>query len=253
MKSTIKSFCIAFSMFSKIPMPQFEWKEKEMRHMVVFFPFVGVVIGIITYGWYFLCKSFEINNLCFSLVGAAIPLIITGGIHIDGYMDTMDALHSYQDKDRKLEILKDPHIGAFSVIYLLIYYLFYIAAYSMVDNSTSIILLGLGFWLSRVLSGIGILTFPCAKKDGLMYLFATQTEQKIVKGILYFQGILCTAILLYVSPIVGTIMLVASILTFCFYGWKSKKEFGGITGDTSGWFTTLCEGVIIIIIALGSI
>ena len=54
--------------------------------------------------------------MCFAFVGLAIILLVTGGIHMDGYMDTMDALHSYGSREKKLEILKDSHIGAFAVI-----------------------------------------------------------------------------------------------------------------------------------------
>ena len=101
----LKSFIIAFSMYSQIPMPQFEWKEEDMKYMLCFFPLVGAVIGLCLYGWEKLCTGMEINGLCRTLVGTAIPLLLTGGIHVDGYMDTMDAFHSYQSRERKIEIL----------------------------------------------------------------------------------------------------------------------------------------------------
>ena len=103
----LKSFIIAFSMYSQIPMPQFEWKEEDMKYMLCFFPLVGAVIGLCLYGWEKLCMGMEINGVCRTLVGTAIPLLLTGGIHVDGYMDTMDAFHSYQSRERKIEILKD--------------------------------------------------------------------------------------------------------------------------------------------------
>ncbi len=56
---------------------------------------------------------------------ALIPVWITGGIHLDGYADTCDALSSYGDREKKLEILKDPHCGAFAVIRLCSYFLAY--------------------------------------------------------------------------------------------------------------------------------
>ena len=58
---------------------------------------------------------------------ALIPVWITGGIHLDGYADTCDALSSYGDREKKLEILKDPHCGAFAVIRLCSYFLAYFA------------------------------------------------------------------------------------------------------------------------------
>ena len=108
----IKSFFIAFSMYSKIPMPQFEWKDEDMRYALCFFPWVGAVIGVLWYLWKWICVRFGVGTLCYTVVGTAIPILITGGFHVDGFLDTCDALHSYQPRERKLEILKDSHIGA---------------------------------------------------------------------------------------------------------------------------------------------
>ena len=116
--TVIKSFFIAFSLYSSIPVPQFTWKEEDMKYVLCFFPWVGAVIGALVYLWGRFCNHCAVGTLCYSLIGTAIPLIITGGFHVDGFMDTMDAFHSYQPRERKLEILKDSHIGAFSVIML---------------------------------------------------------------------------------------------------------------------------------------
>ena len=110
----LKAMAIAFSIYSKIPVPQFEWKEEDMEYMMCFFPWIGGVIGLFFFGWAVLCEKFAVGNVCYALIGAAIPLMISGGFHVDGYMDTMDAFHSYQSREKKLEILKDSHIGAFA-------------------------------------------------------------------------------------------------------------------------------------------
>ena len=99
-------------MYSKIPMPQFEWKEEDMRYMLCFFPWIGAVIGICLWLWAVLCEKAGIGMLAFTTIGSVIPILITGGFHVDGFMDTMDAFHSYQPREKKLEILKDSHIGA---------------------------------------------------------------------------------------------------------------------------------------------
>mgnify|MGYP000012361752 CR=1 FL=1 len=126
----IKSFFIAFSMYSKIPMPQFEWKDEDMRYALCFFPWVGAVIGVLWYLWKWICARFGVGTLCYTVVGTAIPILITGGFHVDGFLDTCDALHSYQPRERKLEILKDSHIGAFAVIMLTLYGLIFLGGFS---------------------------------------------------------------------------------------------------------------------------
>ena len=246
----IKSMIIAFSMYSRIPMPQFEWKDEDMKYMLCFFPWIGGVIGICVYLWGRTCARFEIGTFCYTVVGTAIPLLITGGFHVDGFMDTMDAFHSYQPKEKKLEILKDSHIGAFAVIMLGTYGLLYMGAFSEIQKTKILQIVCAGFWLSRTLSGISVVSFPSAKKDGLLYLFASSAQKKVVKGSLYLQGILCIGFMLWCSLRAGSIVVMTAIVTFAFYYKRCKKELGGITGDTAGYFVLICEGSMMIVTAI---
>lgn len=249
----IKAIIIAFSMYSKIPMPQFKWEEKDMRYMLCFFPWVGIVIGVCIYLWNMICVRLGIGNLCRTLIGTAIPLLITGGFHVDGFMDTMDAFHSYQPRERKLEILKDSHIGAFAVIMLACYGLLYVGAFSEISSPELLRIFCAGFALSRCLSGIGVVTFPSAKTNGMLYAFASGAHKRIVKCALYLQGILCACFMVWQSPAVGSLAVAAALAAFWYYGYRSKKELGGITGDTAGYFVLLCEGMMVFVIAAWSV
>ena len=97
------SCIIAVSMYSKIPMPNVEWTEERMRYVMCFFPLVGIVQGAALGLWLHL--ALDVLNLSVgaaALTGAAIPMLVTGGIHMDGFLDTMDAIHSYGDREKKL-------------------------------------------------------------------------------------------------------------------------------------------------------
>ncbi len=144
--SVIKSFFIAFSIYSKIPVPQFAWKEEDMRYTLCFFPWVGAVIGLCFLLWNRFAGVYGIPSTARAAVGAVLPLAISGGFHADGFMDTMDALHSYRDRERKLEILKDSHIGAFAVICFVMYELIYLGAVSMITEKEQILVLAAGFF-----------------------------------------------------------------------------------------------------------
>lgn len=246
----LKSLIIAFSTYSKIPMPQFPWKDKDMKYMLCFFPWVGAVIGGCVYLWAYLCDRFEIGSLCYALVGTAIPLLITGGFHVDGFMDTMDAFHSYQPREKKLEILKDSHVGAFAVIMLAVYGLIYVGTFSEVQDRTVLGIFCAGFFLARCLSGIAVVSFPNAKKDGLLFLFAGSAHRRIVKGALYVQGVVCIGFMLWQSLCVGGAVAVAGLCAFGYYYYRCKKELGGITGDTAGYFVLLCEGCMVVTAAV---
>ena len=215
--SVIKSFFIAFSIYSKIPVPQFAWKEEDMRYTLCFFPWVGAVIGLCFLLWNRFAGVYGIPSTARAAVGAVLPLAISGGFHADGFMDTMDALHSYRDRERKLEILKDSHIGAFAVICFVMYELIYLGAVSMITEKEQILVLAAGFFLSRTLSGIGV--------------------------------VLCVGLMLAVSVKTGALACAAAGLTYAYYRQKSYREFGGITGDLAGYFVTLCEGVMAVLVA----
>lgn len=246
----LKSLVIAFSLYSAIPMPQFTWEEEDMRYVLCFFPWIGAVIGAVLYGWGMVAQSWEIGMLCYSCIGATIPLVITGGFHVDGFMDTMDAFHSYQPRERKLEILKDSHIGAFSVIMLGLYALIYIGAFSEIEDIRALVVVGAGFFLARVLSGLAVVMFPTAKKEGMLFLFADSSQKKIVIMALLLQGIVCMAFMLYQSCIYGVFVGETAIVVFVYYYFRTKKELGGITGDTAGYFVVLCEGCMMVAVAV---
>jgi len=97
-----------------------------------------------------------------------IPFIVTGGFHVDGFMDVSDALSSFKTREEKLAILKDPHIGAFAVIRLAVCGLIYIASLIIViaSGSAAALVNGIaaGFVLSRCLSALSVLTFNRQKK-----------------------------------------------------------------------------------------
>ena len=143
---------------------------------------------------------------------------------MDGFMDTMDAFHSYQPREKKLEILKDSHIGAFSVICLVLYELVYIGAYSEISAVRRMGIVSVGFFLSRCLSGIAAVTFPGAKKEGLLYMFTSKAHERTVKTSLFLQMVAAAVLMLYIDGVTGAAVLAGAGFTFLYYYKKSKKE-----------------------------
>ena len=246
----IKSFFIAFSIFSKIPVPQFEWKEKEMKYMICFFPWIGAVIGAIYMLWCMCCRYIDMGALAFTCISVAIPLILTGGFHVDGFMDSMDAFHSWQPKERKLEILKDSHIGAFSVIMLATWGLVYVGAMSAITDIRVQWCVALGFFLSRTLSGIAVVSFSKAKKDGLASTFSNGADEKRSRLVLILEGLVCVVFFVVFGGFCGAIVCVTAGIVFWWYYCKTKKLLGGITGDTAGYFVVTCEVCMAVVAAI---
>ena len=185
----LQTIAVAFAMFSAIPVPQFDWNEKNMRYAMCAFPLIGVVIGA---AWC-VCGAMPLPGLAKAAGFALIPVWITGGIHLDGYADTCDALSSYGDREKKLEILKDPHCGAFAVIRLCSYFLAYFALCTCVSFTPRVgVLWVLALVLERALSGLAVASFPMAKNTGLAHTFATAADKTVVRRVLaVLAAVLC--------------------------------------------------------------
>ena len=99
----LNALAIAISMYSKIPAPAVDWNDKNMKYAMCFFPVVGVVTGLLQFGaGYALLTYTSCGKLLFAAVMTLIPVLVTGGIHLDGYADTIDALSSWGDREKKL-------------------------------------------------------------------------------------------------------------------------------------------------------
>ena len=136
---------------------------------------------------------------------------------------------------------KDSHIGAFAAIMLALYYMIDIAAISEIHTQKAVSALAAVFFLARCFSGIAVMTLQPAKKEGLLYTFASSAQKVRVKAALYFQAALCVVLMLLVSGWYGTAAIGAALISFFYFKKKSYKELGGITGDTAGFFVTVCE------------
>ncbi len=236
----IKAAFIGISMYSALPMPQFNWEERPLKFAIAFFPWVGIITGGLFYLWFNLAEYYSLPAFVRACVGAAIPLMVTGGIHLDGFMDTTDALRSYQSRERRLEILKDPHIGAFAVIGVIIYGLVYLPALSLIGLKGAAVL-SMGFFLSRTFSGMSVVTFQNAAGEGTLYTFSAGREGSSVKLMLLIQMCACAALMIITGGLSGVLCVCAAIAVFIYYRWRSYEVFGGITGDLAGWFLCLCE------------
>ena len=240
----LQTIAVAFAMFSALPVPQFGWNEKNMRYAMCAFPLIGLVCG----GLWCLCGILPLPDMARAAAFCLVPVAVTGGIHLDGYADTSDALSSYGDREKKLEILKDSHCGAFAVIRLCSYFIAYFGLCGSVRFTPRVGLCWtLALVLERALSGFAVAAFPLAKDTGLAHTFATaadrQTVRRFVCGasarlVLMVLAALLSAALLALG---GWALVLAAFLVFARYHVVSDKQFGGITGDLAGWFLQRAE------------
>ena len=115
MKRFWNAFCMCYSMFTALPCPYRPWDEDARDMMLVCLPIVGALLGLLWAALGALGMAWLTPALRAALI-AALPWLLTGFIHLDGYMDTCDAILSWRPLEQRLRILKDVHTGAFAVV-----------------------------------------------------------------------------------------------------------------------------------------
>lgn len=253
MKSLWNSFKAAFAMFSKIPMPMVDWKKENIKYMMCFFPFVGTAIGILTWlAGGVLGVHVALEPFFLAVILTVIPVFVTGGIHVDGLLDTSDALSSWQERTRRLEILKDSHARCLALsqpVYILSSG--WEPGISSLEIITGSVFMSLGFMMSRCLSGIGVITFPKARTDGTVAEFSRNASEIAVRNVLITMFVILAALMIWVDPVLGVLAAVSALLVFWWYHHMALKYFGGTTGDLSGFFLCICEVVMALVLAFG--
>jgi len=241
----LRSLGIAISAYSVIPVPRFDWSEENMRFSLCFLPVVGVIEGLLLLSWRFFCGRMDTGIILFASGAALIPILITGGIHMDGYCDCVDALSSRRDRAKMLEILKDPHIGAFAAIFCAAYM---IAVFGMFSEIRCAQLTGIvccGFVLSRSLAVLSAVCTQSAKTDGFLVSFTKTAHKKTAVISMIVTALLSSAAMFFLNPVAGAAGVVFAAVSFFLYRNMAVRKFGGVTGDTTGYFIQVCELAIL--------
>ena len=246
----IRSLFIAFSTYSRIPVPQVEWTEENRRYSMCFFPLVGAVIGLALWGWLAVCDAFRFGPLLRGAVAALLPLFISGGIHMDGFMDTSDALASWQPMEKRLEILKDSHTGAFAVMHCAGYLLLAAALYSEAKAEDGP-MLGCAFILSRAMSAWALTAFKNARPQGMLDAFAQATQKRMALRSGICCGLFCLSVWGLLGGWLAVLCPLAAALCLLSYRHMAYKRFGGVTGDLAGWFLQVTELALTAVIVIG--
>lgn len=244
---------IAISTYSVLPAPRFDWNERNMRFSICFLPLVGLIIGVALCLWAWVAKALAVDGILFAAVATALPVLLTGGIHMDGFMDTVDALASNQPREKKLAILKDPHTGAFAVIYCGVYLLLSFGLYYALFQTDALLIVCFGFVLSRALAVLSAVTLPNARKEGMLCAFTEHAHKRAVMLAMAIVALLTAGGMMWISSVIGGFAAGGALLAFLAYRAMAIKQFGGATGDTTGFFLQSSELALLFGVWIGGL
>lgn len=249
MKKFSEPLIIIISVYTRIPMPMVYWNDNNLKYAFCFLPAAGLIAGAAQAAWTAIVCIAGISPVLGAAAACAVPLLVTGGIHIDGFSDTMDALSSHAERQKKLEIMDDPHIGAFGVMWIIVYMMIYAASYYEIltcaaseSRLIAILILLTAFpVISRAAAALAISTTSPSKEKGMLYTFMSAANMKAVGAASAAAIIISMFAVACVSPVSAAVSAVLTVMLFMHFRRMAIKEFGGISGDLCGWLIQMTE------------
>ncbi|AVX20569.1 MULTISPECIES: adenosylcobinamide-GDP ribazoletransferase [Carboxydocella] len=240
----MKSAIFALHALTRISLFEVKWDEKAFGKATAYFPVIGLLLG----GIYLLIAVF-LAPFASSVILAALLIwahtILTGAMHIDGLLDTIDAVFSNRSPERMLEIMKDSHVGSNAVIGAFCLYLLKYSFLIEIIKNKQLVLIVLAPVLARFNQVVVIYFFPYIRPQGLGSLFKNYTGKKEFMLASFFT-ILSLIIMSYWLEFADIFLFLISIITALLWGKKFTKLFGGLTGDLYGALNEITEILILV-------
>ncbi|WP_308639332.1 adenosylcobinamide-GDP ribazoletransferase [Paenibacillus silvisoli] len=258
LKVQLQAAGAAFQLLTRFPVPVvIPFTPEMLARSVVYFPLVGAVIGGIVGGAGWLLDG-PVPPMPAAVILLFLWLALSGGLHMDGLMDTADGVLSYRSRERMLEIMKDSRVGAMGVLAaVLVLFFKFSVLFALMDTEKTLDwrfampVTMLAFAWSRLWIVIAMNGWPLARPDeGMASLFKAVSIRHAAWAI-GLQLLLIAAVLLAVSGLAdeaGLLLLTQAGITIAAGSllavWLTRK-LGGLTGDTYGAMTELIESILL--------
>jgi adenosylcobinamide-GDP ribazoletransferase len=243
--SKMRNLRIAFGLMTTLPigLPD-DWSAGDSGRAAVWYPLVGLAIGALTW------LTWKVTILFFpAFVAGIVTLVVwvalTGGLHLDGLADCCDGLFVSAGPERRLEIMKDPHIGTFGVIGLILVLFLKAAALASLTSATS-----LGILLAASLARWCILPaglLPLARASGMGADFALGLRRSFI----IWSAVIPLAIAISLG-VRGALSILAGTGAMALVLWLAKSRIGGVTGDVFGMLVEIVETVVLLAFVVGA-
>ena len=234
----LRLFLIALQFLTILPLKKnYLEEEKDLAGSMIFYPLVGLLIGLLTLWIYRFSERFFIPSI--SLIFAFIAgIIFTGALHLDGFADCCDGFYAGKNKEEILKIMKDSRIGTMAVVglfclLLLKFSLYFSLLFKDQLKDAFLIVPVISRWLMTVSASL----YPYAREEGTAALFL----KYIGKKELFFSSLLLSVIIAPVLGFNGITVAAFSFSAVWFFLQLVKRKIGGLTGDILGAVNELAE------------
>ncbi|MDH4099132.1 MAG: adenosylcobinamide-GDP ribazoletransferase [Nitrospirota bacterium] len=226
----MRRFLTAWNFLTVIPLlPPRDLKADDIACGMAFFPAVGIVLGLLMAGvWWFASPHLSVSVLAALIL--ALPVVLTGAIHVDGFVDTLDGLAVMGDRERRLAVMKDSRIGAVGAVGLVLLFLLKLEAVKVLNVETALAALVLMPTVGRWAMVMTAWRSRYPRSDG-----TGKASVEALGGLEVAAASVIAAVpaiyLLGVGLVAPLVLVVAGVLVI---RWLAHKSFGGVTGDVIG-------------------
>ncbi len=239
-----KHFLSAIQLLTIIPL-KISFDRDQLEKSVLYFVPVGFLIGAILLGSHWILKS-HLHPAVLSSFLLMIWIFITGAIHLDGFIDTVDGLYAGRTKEKRLKIMHDTKIGSIGVVSVIILLLIkFSLLYSINSSDIWKVLLITPAW-SRWGMVLMCCLFPYAKEEGKGRIFVEGAR----KWYILPQGIVLVILSVLLLGWGAFYILILLSLFICLFGLLLRRKIGGVTGDTIGAMNEIGEVLTLLCISL---
>jgi len=237
----MKNFLLAVQFLTIIPVRIRHVNEKALAGSVVYFPLVGLLLGLVLTGANSFLSFLAFEEIFINIILVVLLIAFTGGIHLDGLADTADAFLSRRNKEEKLRIMRDSRTGAMGVLSLISITLLKIAFLSSVDLSLKPIALLLMCILARWAMVMSLFLFPYARQEGKAGTYIKGTDLKVF----IFSTLIALGCAVVFWRMHGLLLLLAIATLTYVIGRFVTGKISGITGDTLGATNEIMEAAVL--------
>lgn len=231
-------FFMAWGMFCAIPCPVKKWDQDKYPGMLLSMPFIGLMIGAL---WMLAARGFTLwgqAKFFAAALLAVLPSLLSGFIHLDGYMDCSDAVLSRRDLETRQKILKDSHVGSFAVISFSLWLLFSFSLFAGMDWAGKELCLLCIPAVTRSVSATAVLSFTPMSTSG--YAKMPESVRPFHKWMAVGEMLAFAAAGVLLCGVSGWCVSVAAVgswATILFL----RHDLQGMSGDISGSAITVGE------------
>ena len=204
-----------------------KWDEGEFSRSILWYPVVGIIIGLTVAAAYGLLSLLFPPVIC-SLLAVVIWTVVTGGLHLDGVSDCADGFFYAGSQEARLKIMKDVHHGTYGLLALFFTLMLKAAAIADLTVTQAFYVLPLAAALGR-LGVLAQLRLPLLSKTGL----AATLKSALPKNAFFYAAIV-PSILALAGLLTGIILFIIGAIGWLLIGRFAMKHVNGINGDVLG-------------------